>query len=55
MAISEDLTLQRLKEILTNVKAMETEHIRLEEVIEEIRTQLINDSVSLGKKNEEVI
>lgn len=50
MAISEGLNQKRLKEILINVKAMETEQIQLEEVIEQIRTQLINESVSLVKE-----
>ncbi|QOR65490.1 hypothetical protein IM538_16985 [Cytobacillus suaedae] len=52
MAISEGLNQHRLKEILLNiyVQGMEKENIQLEEVIEEIRRELIQDPISLVKE-----
>lgn len=45
MVISERLNEHKLKEILLNiyVKEMQTENIGLEEVIEEIKKQLLTD------------
>ncbi|MGQ4665875.1 hypothetical protein ACUIJN_08505 [Metabacillus halosaccharovorans] len=52
MVISEILNQHRLKEILMNiyVKGIETEDINVKELIEEIVSQILDDSISVGSR-----
>lgn len=54
MVISEQLNQYKLKEILMYIymKDMETENIHVTELIEEIIKQILDDTISVGAKNE---